>query len=211
MINTFEEYNTLYVFDFDDTLVQSPRFEELSLKYLVENKTVKELLDISLSISGANISDLEYENGRIFIQDPNERFIEYGNWKRKGPRLYLLSPNIFSTIDESLPIKLKETADIYKRVENKCIITARPEKIKNKISNTLDKLGLEFPKYGLHMLPTGRKNAGVWKGEKIVELLKKTGYKRVVFYDDNSRYLSRSGKVVKSKLPDVEWVPVKIK
>jgi hypothetical protein len=209
-INSFDEYNTLYVFDFDDTLVDSPRFEDTILKYLKEEYTSKDLLRISLERSGCKISDLRWENGRIFVFDPNKIFREYGNWKRKGDRLYLLSPNIFSKIDDSLPKKLKPTVDIYKSVENNCIITARPESIRDKITKVLVDLGLDYPKYGLHMLPDKIKNAGHWKGEKIVEIVKETGHNKVIFYDDNSKYLSKATKVIKNKIPNLDWNPIKV-
>lgn len=209
-INRFDQHDTLYVFDFDDTLVESPGFEELILKYLKEDYTTKDLLDISLQRSGCKIEDLKWENGRIYADDPNHRFKEYGNWKRKGNRLYLLSPNIFCQIDESMPKTMKPLAELYEKVNNKCIVTARPEVVRSKIINVLMNFGLEFPKYGLHMLPTGRKNAGVWKGEKIVELVKETGYDKVIFYDDNSKYLSKANRVVKAELPNLDWKPIKV-
>ena len=39
-------------------------------------------------------------------EDPNHRYKEFGNWVRKKSRLYLVTPNIFSQIDDSLPKKL---------------------------------------------------------------------------------------------------------
>jgi len=210
-INRFEEYDTLYVFDFDDTLVETPGFEELVLKYLKEDYSVKELLDISIKRAGCRIEDLKWENGRIYVDDPNYTFKEFGNWVRKKSRLYLVTPNVFSQIDESLPTKLKPLIDLYNKVDNKCIVTARPEIIKEKLILTLSKLNIEYPKYGLHMLPTRRKNAGEWKGEKIVELVKETGSSKVIFYDDNSKYLRKATKVIKEKLPNLDWEPIKVK
>ncbi len=210
-INRFEKYDTLYVFDFDDTLVESPGFEELVMKYIKEDYSVEDLLDISMKRSGCSISDLEWENGRIYINDPKKIFKEVGNWKRKGERLYLLTPNIFSKTDDSLPTKLKPLIDLYRSVENKCIITARPEVIRDKIMRVLIDLGIDYPKYGLHMLPTGRRNAGIWKGEKIVDIVKETEYNNVIFYDDNSKYLSKASRVVKEKLPKLNWKPIKVK
>lgn len=210
-IKRFEDINTLYVFDFDDTLVESPRFEELVLKYLKEDYTVKDLLKISLQRAGCKLEDLRWENGRIFVYDPYKKFREYGNWKRKKDKLYLLSPNIFGQIDESLPKELKPLVNLYKSVENKCIVTARPDIIRDKIINVLDNFGLDYPKYGLHMLPKGRKNAGEWKGEKISDIVEQTGFNKVIFYDDNSKYLSKATKVIKRRLPNLNWNPVKVK
>lgn len=98
-----------------------------------------------------------------------------------------------------------------KKVDNKCIVTARPEVIKEKLITVLSKLGIDYPKYGLHMLPTRRKNAGEWKGQKIVELVEKTGVSKVIFYDDNSKYLRKATKVIKERLPNLDWEPIKVK
>ena len=63
--------DTLYIFDFDDTLVDSPEFEELAIKYLKEDVTIAGLLDKSVGLIGKSIKDLEIENGRLYIPDPN--------------------------------------------------------------------------------------------------------------------------------------------
>jgi hypothetical protein len=114
-IDKFEEYDTLYVFDFDDTLVETPRFEDLVLKYLNEDYSVKDLLDISIKRSGCSIEDLKWEDGRIYLDDPNMKYKEFGNWVRKKTRLYLTTPNIFSQTDDSLPSELKPLIDLYKK------------------------------------------------------------------------------------------------
>lgn len=213
-IQSFEKFvnnhNTLYVFDFDDTLVNTPSFEEIAQKYLVEKITVKDLLEDSIKRIGVKIGELNYENGRIFFNDPNELVEVKGNWIRKGKRVYLLTPNIFSYIDESLPKTKTGFSEIYNNLENKCIVTARPEPTRSKIENSLNKMGFDYPKFGLHMLPNGMKNAGIWKGEKIVEIINKTGFTKVVFFDDNSKYLKKATKVIKEKLPNIKWEPYKI-
>jgi protoheme ferro-lyase len=55
-----------------------------------------------------------------------------------------------------LPTKLKELVNLYNSVENKCIVTARTEEVRNKIEETLNKLGLEYPNYGLYMYPRAK-------------------------------------------------------
>jgi hypothetical protein len=142
--------------------------------------------------------------------DINKQLKEFGNWVRKGDRMYMLSPNLFHTSDISLPSTLKSLSNLYKSVDNKCIVTAREESIRDKITNKLLELGLEIPKYGLHMAPVGTKNAGHWKGEKIVEILKETGFKKAIFYDDNSKYIRKATKVVREKMPNIQFEPVKV-
>jgi hypothetical protein len=209
--NKFTNENILYIFDFDDTLVNSPSFDELAINYLKEDITIKDLLNQSVNRVGVTLDDLKWQDGRVYILDPNKELREFGNWIRKGDRLYMFTPHAFHLSNLSLPETLKELSELYKSVENKCIVTARQESLRNKITKTLLDLGLELPKYGLHMAPVGTKNAGYWKGEKIVEIVNKTGFQKAIFYDDNIKYIKRATKVVKEKLPNFDFKPVKVK
>jgi len=209
--NEFTGDNVLYIFDFDDTLVNSPSFEELAIEYLKEDITIKDLLNQSIKRIGVTLDDLKWQDGRIYVLDPNKELKEFGNWVRKGDRLYMFTPNAFHLSDLSLPETLKELSELYKSVENKCIVTAREESLRDKITRTLINLGLELPKYGLHMAPVGTKNAGHWKGERIVEIIKETEFQKAIFYDDNSKYIKRATKVVREKLPDFDFTPIKVK
>jgi hypothetical protein len=212
-IKNYNEYinqNVLYIFDFDDTLVNTPSYEELAIQFLKEDVTIKDLLNQSVNRIGVTLNDLKWQDGRIYVMDINKQLKEFGNWVRKGDRMYMLSPNLFHTSDISLPSTLKSLSNLYKSVDNKCIVTAREESIRDKITNKLLELGLEIPKYGLHMAPVGTKNAGHWKGEKIVEILKETGFQKAIFYDDNSKYIRKATKVVREKMPNIQFEPVKV-
>ncbi len=209
--NEFTSDNVLYIFDFDDTLVNSPSFEELAINYLKEDITIKDLLNQSINRVGVTLDDLKWQDGRIYVLDPNKELKEFGNWVRKGDRLYMFTPNAFHLSDLSLPETLKELSELYKSVENKCIVTAREESLRDKITRTLLDLGLELPKYGLHMAPNGTKNAGHWKGERIVEIINGTGFQKAIFYDDNAKYIKRATKVVRDKLPNFDFTPIKVK
>ena len=208
--NEFTSENVLYIFDFDDTLVNSPSFEELAINYLKEDITIKDLLNQSINRVGVTLDDLKWQDGRIYVLDPNRELKEFGNWVRKGDRLYMFTPNAFHLSDLSLPSTLKELSELYKSVENKCIVTAREESLRNKITRTLLDLGLELPKYGLHMAPVGTKNAGHWKGERIVEIINETGFQKAIFYDDNQKYIKRASKVVHEKLPNLDFKTIKV-
>ncbi len=204
------EQQTLYVFDFDDTLMVSPRYEDIAKNFLNESLTVKDLLDRSINRIGIDKSKLKVQDRRIFFEDPNKEYKEVKDWVRKGNRMYLVQPDEFCYLDESLPQKLKELSNLYKSVENKCIVTARPESLRPKIESLLNQFGLANPKWGLHMCPNGKVNAGMWKGEKIVELVKTTGFQNVIFYDDNSKYIRGAKKVVNEKLPNLNFKTVKV-
>ncbi len=206
----FNNSQVLYVFDFDDTLVNTPSFEDKAKEFISENLSTKDLLLKSTEEIGVNLLQLKYQDGRIYVDDPKQKFSSTKNWIRRGTRLYLVTPDEFCYTDDSLPNTLKQWSDIYKTVEEKCIVTARPEATRKMITDTLLRLGLQLPKYGIHMLPKGRSNSGMWKGEKIVELVNETGFKKVVFFDDNPKYIKKATKVIKEKLPNLIWEPVRV-
>lgn len=210
---SFQERETLYVFDYDDTLVVTPEFEELAIRFLNESVTIEGLLGMSTRKIGLGLSDLKWQDGRIYVEDPNakiELLPNDKNWVRKGARVYLLQPDEFGLSDMSLPYRTTDLKGFYNSIENKCIVTARPEQMRAKIEKSLKGLGLEYPKYGLHMYPyLNHYKAGAWKGQKIVELARKAGFKKVVFYDDNQRYIKAATKVVKELMPELDYTAIK--
>ena len=77
----------------------------------------------------------------------------------------------------------------------------------------MESFGLEQPKYGLHMFPAGKGsgNSGVWKGNKIIEILKNTGFESAHFYDDNSKIVNKVERMVKSELPNINFNTTRVK
>ena len=73
IFENYEQDDTLYVFDFDDTLVNTPQFEDFAIEYLKEEITVKEIVDKSAAKIGVNKSDLKWQDGRIYVEDPNQK------------------------------------------------------------------------------------------------------------------------------------------
>lgn len=211
-LKLYEEYdNTLYIFDFDDTLVNAPSFDNLVINYLKEEFDFKGELYKSINKIGVDINDLKYQDKRIYVEDPNFNINIDGNWARKGQRVYLIEPYSYMFSDLSLPTKLLPTSEIYKGVKNKAIVTARPISIKNKIESSMNRLGLDTPNYGLFMYDKdGHSRVGEWKGNKIVELLQNTGFKTAIFYDDNSKYLKAVKKIVTDKLPNIDFEVIKV-
>lgn len=216
-IKRFDKFNidseTLYIFDFDDTLVKTPSFEELAIKFLKEDVSIKDMLVSSVNNIGAKLSDLKWENDRIFVDNPDDLLEPSNTWIKKKDRLYLTTPYKFQYTDISMPIGLKELSEMYNSVENKCIVTARSIDMKDKVSKYLDTIGLESPKYGLHMFPSGKGagNPGWWKGKKIVEILKETGFMKAHFYDDNSKTVNKVDRFVKGEMPNIDWMSTKVK
>jgi hypothetical protein len=210
----FKENIDFYIFDFDDTLVETPDFEKIALPYLKENLNIEDLINKCENEIDFNKSEIKFSDGRIYIDDPNHLIKIPNNskyWIRKGLRVYLLQPNEFSLLDESLPKQTKELKNLYNSVKNKCIVTARPEIIREKIIKSLKELGFEYPKFGLHMYPyLNHRNAGEWKGKKIVELIKETGFKSAIFYDDNSKYIKKAKRVIDKELPGFNIKYVKV-
>ena len=205
---------TLYIFDFDDTIVDSPRFEELAIEYLKESETIGTLLQRSVNQISVTFRDLKVENGRLYVNDPDEKIKIKGNWVRKKKRVYLVAPDRFYFSDLSLPKSPTKLSKLYNQVENKAIVTGRMKIMKSKIEKVLDEFGLEQPNHGLFCYPLGDESGdkvAIWKGKTIVQLIKKTGFKKVKFYDDNSKWVNKVIEAVKRDLPEIEFEGIKVK
>lgn len=206
--------DTLYIFDFDDTIVDSPRFEELAINYLKEGVTVKTLVDRSLKQIGKKKEDVKIEHGRLYVNDPDSKIDVKGNWVRKKTRVYLVAPDKFYYLEESFPNKLTSLAKKYKEVKNKAIVTARIKTVRSLLEKYLDKLGLGQPNQGLFMYPTKDEDTSkvaIWKAKTIVKLIKDTGFTKVEYFDDKSKIVNVVVKAVKEQLPDVDFVGHKVK
>ena len=218
-IKLFEQFNeseTLYIFDFDDTIVDSPRFEEQIRDYLSEDLTVKNLLDEVLSQIGVTTKDLRYKDGRYYVEDPNLIInIENTDWIRKGDKVYLTSPEKYYYSDLSFPTEITEIGKLYKKVKNKAIVTARYEKIRYKVEEYLEKFGFEYPNYGLYCFPglddKNLERASPWKGRMVVKLIKENNFKRARFYDDQLKTILNVDAAVKENLPDCDFKAIKVK
>lgn len=208
--DNFSVEDTLYVFDFDDTLFVTPRYEDIAKKLIFENLSISDLVTRALTDAGIKKNQLKFQDRRIFFEDPNQTANITKDWIRKGNRVYLVQPPEFCYLDESLPTQVKDLVELYKSVQDKCIVTARPQSMRNKIESVLKQFGLDNPKWGVHMCPNSTMNAGKWKGEKIVELVRLTGFNNVIFYDDNSKYIRGAKQVVSEKLPDLNFKCIKV-
>jgi len=211
----FDRYNdTLMIFDFDDTIVDSPRFEELAIKYLKEGVTIKSLVDRALNQIGVSKSDIKIEHGRLYVNDPDSKIDVKGSWVRKKGRVYLVAPDKFYYLEESFPDKVTKLASKYKKVKNRAIVTARIKTVRNLVEKYLDKLGLGQPNFGLFMYPSrdedGSKVAA-WKAKTIVKLIKDSGFKKAEYFDDKSKIVNAVVKAVKEQLPDVDFIGHKVK
>ena len=213
LFENFQNDDVLYIFDFDDTLVHSPSFEELAIQYLTENITIGDLIKRSLSFVNKQKSDLRIENGRIYIEDPNQIIEPKGNWVRKGLRVYMVTPNIYHFLDISLPKQVKQLAELYTQVQNKSIVTGRMVDLKEKVIESLEKFGLELPNHGLFCYPSKddkTERVAEWKAKTIVQLLKDTGFKKAKFYDDKPKWVKRVVLEVKKELPEVEFEGIRV-
>ena len=213
LFENFQEDETLYIFDFDDTLVDSPSFEELAIEYLTENKSISDLIKRSLYFVNRSKSDLRIENGRIYIEDPNQTIEPKGNWVRKGLRVYMVTPNVYHFLDISLPTKVKELSEMYKTVQYKAIVTGRMVDLEEKVKESLEKFGLELPNHGLFCYPSKddrTDRVAEWKAKTIVQLLKDTGFKKAKFYDDKPKWVKKVVTAVRTELPEVEFEGIRV-
>ena len=216
MIYKYSEFldsQTLYIFDLDQTLVESPSFEELAIQYLTENQNISDLIKRSLYFVNRSKSDLRIENGRIYIEDPNQTIEPKGNWVRKGLRVYMVTPNVYHFLDISLPTKVKELSEMYKKVQNKAIVTGRMVDLEEKVKESLTKFGLELPNYGLFCYPSKEQTSdrvAEWKAKTIVKLLKETGFLKAKFYDDKPKWVKKVRELVAQELPLVEFEGIRV-
>ena len=213
LFENFQEDDVLYIFDFDDTLVHSPSFEELAIQYLTENQNIGDLIKRSLHFVNKEQKDLKIENGRIYVEDPNQTIEPKGNWVRKGLRVYMVTPNVYHFLDISLPTKVKELSELYKQVQNKAIVTGRMVDLKEKVIESLEKFGLELPNHGLFCYPSKddkTERVAEWKAKTIVQLLKDTGFKKAKFYDDKPKWVKRVVLEVRKELPNVEFEGIRV-
>jgi hypothetical protein len=213
LFENFQEDDVLYIFDLDQTLVESPSFEELAIQYLNENQNIGDLINKSLKFVNKSKSDLRIENGRIYIEDPNQTIEPKGNWVRKGLRVYMVTPNVYHFLDISLPTKVKELSELYKQVQNKAIVTGRMVDLREKVKESLEKFGLELPNHGLFCYPSKddkTERVAEWKAKTIVQLLKDTGFKKAKFYDDKPKWVKRVVLEVRKELPNVEFEGIRV-
>ena len=216
MIYKYSEFldsQTLYIFDLDQTLVESPSFEELAIEYLTENQNIGDLIKKSLYFANKSKSDLRIENGRIYIEDPNQTIEPKGNWVRKGLRVYMVTPNVYHFLDISLPTKVKELSEMYKKVQNKAIVTVRMVDLEEKVKESLTKFGLELPNHGLFCYPSKEQTSdrvAEWKAKTIVKLLKETGFLKAKFYDDKPKWVKKVRELVAQELPLVEFEGIRV-
>jgi len=217
----FESSNDdiLYIFDFDDTIVDSPRFQELVIRNLKNNnktRSVDYLLRKSLEMIGKSIDDLIIDDSRIYISDPDKNIKINGNWKRFDDRVYLVSPENFYYSAMSFPDSKKRVTqfgELYKVVKNKAIITARNIELVDTIADYLDYLGLGQPNWGLFCFDgddDSSENIAIWKAQVAVDLIIDSGFNKVKFYDDKPENVSYLVNLIRKELPhiDIEGINV---
>jgi len=88
--------------------------------------------------------------------------------------------------------------ELYHSVENKMILTARRERITDKLIGILKKLNIEFPNFGLFLYPD-RTNifSSRWKAEKMIEISKKNDFTEINYYDDNIKQIKKISKFLR--------------
>ena len=200
MITKFNTYikenvssdDILYAFDLDDTLVFSKSFEE-QVKHLVkETRDPDTILVDELKKVNKTISDLKIEDGKIYFIDSDIDIENNSTWIRKRNRVYLRHPYSYSYSHFSLPIyKNDEMIKLYNSVKNTVIITARNERLRDKIENILEKFGIKKPKYGLFMFNDKYSNKYIYKSERILEIYNKEDFEYVNYYDDDIKLLKK--------------------
>lgn len=194
------EENSLYIFDLDDTLVYSDRFEDKVKHIISENIKPEDILKSEVNKLGINLNDLRYENGRIYLQDDNNdiNIPDSSSWVRKKNRIYLIQPDSYYMTDESIPVGIYDKiVNLYNSVHNKMILTARKEKLRDKVISILNKFNIDIPNNGLYMYPNKTNIfASKWKAEKILEMSKDDKFDKIYYFDDNIKQIKKIKKIL---------------
>jgi len=160
-----------------------------------EYLTPEIIMNNKLEDIGIGIEKLKYEDGRIYFDDPNQDYkIPSGSsWVRKKDRIYIIQPDAYFMTDESMPIgTYDDIVDLYNNAENKCIITARNERLRNQTVRALKDLGVEKPNMGLFMYPINSFSYTYeYKSNKLLELYKTLNFNEIHYYDDNIKLLKK--------------------
>jgi hypothetical protein len=198
MIDKYNDFLHLNAFDLDDTLIITKRFEEVLLPYINENVNLKDTIENILKKYNKDITDLNYENGRLYLFDPNREIDENKekNFIRKNSRIYLTTPeNFFLSEDGESDSTNTEIVNLYNKSKNRSIITIRKDKYRKQTLEMLNKLGIKYPNAGLFMYPFDIiYNKAKWKSQILEELLLK--YVNVSYYDNDVKVLKRIKKYI---------------
>lgn len=217
-IRVYEKYveeveDTIYIFDFDKTLVQSPDFEDLAIP-LLEGVTINSLINSSIKRIGVSREDLKHENGRIYVDDPDLKIEIKGNWIRKGTRVYMVSPDRYYYTDYSFSTTtIKKVEKIYREAKWKAIVTGRYKDLKPKVEAVLLQIGLELPNCGLFCYPrkvSNKERVAEWKARVIVDLIRDNNFDKAIYYEDNRKWIRAAKTKVNAELPHVDFKTVKV-
>jgi len=102
---------------------------------------------------------------------------------------------------------------MYKKVQNKAIVTGRMVDLEEKVKESLTKFGLELPNHGLFCYPSKEQTSdrvAEWKAKTIVKLLKETGFLKAKFYDDKPKWVKKVRELVTKELPLVEFEGIRV-
>lgn len=194
MKGSLDSDTVLYAFDMDDTLVYGNRFESY-VKYLImEYLTPEQMITKEVEDIGITMSDLKYDNGRIYFDDKSDVEIPVGSdWVRKKDRIYLKQPEMFFMSDYSLPVDTYDKiVKLYKKAKNKCIITARKDFMRQRTEIALTDLGIDEPNYGLYMYPSNEfLFKSRWKIDVILNICGENGFNEVHYFDDNIKLIKK--------------------
>ena len=203
-IRESKESKTLWAFDMDDTLVYSKRFEDhVKPMLLREYLTPEVIMNNKLDDIGIGIEELKYEDGRIYFDDPNEEVLipNGSSWVRKKGRIYIIQPDAYFMTDESMPIgAYKDIVRLYNESENRCIITARNERLKTQTEKVLKELGVDKPNIGLYMYPSNSfSRTYEYKCNRLMRLQNRYNFDEIKYYDDNIKLLKKMKEHLKDK------------
>lgn len=215
VMRTYEQYlheSTLYVFDLDDTLVDTPSFGDHAAPIL-ERIDVLSHLERAARAADRPLSDIHVADGRVYIDDPESIIPAVkGLWYRKKGRLYLTTPDGYYTDELSVPTEIRpDIVAVYRTAPHRAIVTGRGESSRLMVNRFLRDLGIPAPDMGLHMFPgTDLGRTAAWKANTIIGMIRTGGFSEAHYYEDNAKWLKWVTMEAARRVPDVRFVPHKV-
>lgn len=218
----------IYIFDLDDVLIKVLPFSafltadsngiiDTSKEYSDYFKKIKSLFwdkaskNVLFKKSGDFVVIIDADTKRPINPDilqyvsdkKNER-----NFEVKNDLLLLRSFPGFHSDPNTLGKEVNNYVfKDYSSAENKMILTGRDEELRPFVEKSLKEMGIEYPNYGLYMFPGGSKSIKDVKTEVILNTIQEHGWDEVHFYEDRKDWLYHAEGSVKSKFPNVKFVP----
>ena len=107
---------------------------------------------------------------------------------------------------------IKPVVNLYKKIENKMILTGRSNVIKKGVEYVLfNIIGLPKPNFGLYMYDNSKGGVAQFKAKTIEESIEKYKWEQIYFFDDRGDWLESTKEHINKIFPQVKFHTKEIK